>query len=97
MKIREITRAVREGEDGARVAADLRARLRFKTKPGEPGREQDIARMLDALDYAMKPVRSLIGRALWEPIPDEHENALRAVSKRLGYERKQLKKMRQRS
>lgn len=94
VKIEEITRAVRAGEEAAADAGALRDRLRYRTPRGDTGREHDIARAIDSINDAMRPLRSMMGKLVWDPVPDEQERALRAVSARLGYERKQLKKMR---
>ena len=87
---------VREALDGAYEAANgaatLRRRLRWKQKPGSRRREKQIADALEEIRRAMAPIRSLIGKAAWEEIPQEPD--LRAVSRRLQYERRQLKKMR---
>lgn len=90
----EISQAVSEGEAAANDAAALRARLRLVTKKGDPGREHDIKRAISRINKAMEPIRSIVGRLLWDPQPEAEDRAIRAVSKRLGYERKQLKKMR---
>lgn len=95
MQLSEITRAVRAGEDCIADVAALRGRLRHQTKRGDPGREHDLHQALDAVDDAMKPIRALIGKIPWDPPPSEQEDALRDVSARLQYERKQLKKMRE--
>lgn len=94
MTLSEITRAVAEGEDAILDVAALRKRLRQSTKPGDATRERDIERALRSLDDAMRPIRRWIGRLPWDPQPEEQDRALRDVSQRLQYERKQLKKMR---
>lgn len=68
--------------------------MRYEMAKGDPTRERAIEGALELIDEAMKPLRSMIGKLLWDPQPEEQDQALRAVSKRLQYERKQLKKMR---
>jgi hypothetical protein len=75
-------------------ANKLRRTLRWGSKPGSVKRERDIDRRLRAIDAAMRPIRSHIGKLVWEPIPSELDDALRAVSADLQVERRQFKKMR---
>lgn len=94
MDIDEIAKAVAAAEREHEAALSLRKRLRWRTKPGTQKRERDIGRRISAIDVTMKPLRSYIGRLVWEPIPDELEARLRAASLALQKDRKQLKKMR---
>lgn len=94
MDIDQIIRDVAAAEQEHEAALKLRRRLRWKSKPGTQKRERDIGRRISAIDCAMKPLRSHIGKLVWEPIPDELEDRLRAASRALQADRKQLKKMR---
>lgn len=87
---RDIAAALTE----AQTSNALRTRLRWRAKPGSAKRERDIARRLDAIDAAMKPLRSHIGKLHWHPVSDDLETRLRSASAQLQHERKQLKKMR---
>lgn len=77
----------------AEYANTLRAELRGRTTPTDPERVEQIDAMLEQLRLAMIPVRSLIGKQVWEPIPSHEEKALRDASAACQYERRQLKKM----
>jgi hypothetical protein len=82
-------------ENGHKVVEQARlARedLRKTYKPGTKERERVIEKTLRAIDEAMRPIRSAIGRIAWGAT--EYEDALREISSLLQYERKQLKKMR---
>lgn len=68
--------------------------LRRTTSPGQDSREKKIEGLLREINYAMEPVRSLIGKALREPLPGNAEDEIRELSQALQYERRQLKKMR---
>lgn len=92
--LQQITKAVAAGEAAAEDVRLTRERLRRTEKPGTPDREEALEQALGEIDTAMRPIRSLLGKVVWEPVPEEQEDALRAASKQLGYERKQLKKMR---
>lgn len=94
MEIEQITQDVAEAQAEAETAHALRKRLRWRSKPGTAKRERDIDRRLRAIDAAMKPLRSHIGKLAWHPLPDDLEKALRETSASLQAERKQLKKMR---
>jgi len=72
-------------------AALVRQDTRRAEKPGDSVREKRLDATLDEIDAAMKPVRSAIGRIAWGA--GEYEAELRDVSRRLQYERRQLKKM----
>lgn len=87
---RDIAEAQRVAED----AQALREDLRWSVKPGTTDRQRAIGHQLDAIDRAMKPIRSRIGGLIAHPLPAADERRLRQVSKGLQYERKQLKKMR---
>ncbi len=94
MDIEQTTQDVAAAEREHEAALTLRKKLRWKSKPGTQRRERDIGRRISAIDCAMKPLRSHIGKLVWEPIPDELEGRLRAASRALQADRKQLKKMR---
>ena len=80
----------------ATIAADARVSLRRRTQPGDPERAEAIERALSNLAAAMTPLRSAIGRLVWEPLPDALEQRLRDASARCQYERRQLRKMQKR-
>lgn len=75
-------------------AKEWREGARWRLRRDDPERQAHIAQLLDAIDDAMKPIRSHIGRLVHDPIPDAPERALREASAALQYERRQLKKMR---
>jgi len=79
---------------GADTAAGVRRGLRQASTPGAAEREQEIALALDGIDRVMRPIRSMRGKLVWEPMPSKAERALAEASARCQYERKQLKKMR---
>ena len=89
-------KAVSDALAAADEAAAVRRDLRRTVTPGAPDRERLIADTLRLLGEAMEPVRSLIGRFVWQPCPEATEASLREASARLQYERKQIKKMRRR-
>lgn len=78
----------------AHEARDFRETVRWSVKKNDPDRQARIQQLLDAIDDAMKPVRSHIGRLVHEPIPASLERSLRKSSAACQYERRQLKKMR---
>jgi hypothetical protein len=78
----------------AERAEELREELRWSVKPGDPEREERLAAQLSALDEVMRPVRSVLGRLAWSPLPEKADRALRSASAEVQYQRKQLKKMR---
>lgn len=89
----KLTAQVETGAALAQDSADLREALRWKAKTDDEGRAGDLVDMLERIRLAMIPIRSEIGRLVWEPLPAKLEEGLRTVSARLQYERKQLKKM----
>lgn len=90
----EVSDMVKLGDAALREARDTRGELRWQAKPGDPAREAELHRVLRLIDDVMRPIRSAIGKLVWEPISDRDERRLRATSKALQYERRQLKKMR---
>jgi hypothetical protein len=80
----------------ARRAQQVREDLRWDSTPGDVDREGLIAESIRSINAAMEPIRSHIGRLRYEPQPAAVERALREVSQDLGYQRRQLKKMRRR-
>lgn len=93
-RLSAITQAVATGEEVAEHARETREDLRWKSKRTDHDRQVRIDAAMEEIRYSMAPIRAEIGRLVWEPIPNEQERALRAVSRTLQYERKQLKKMR---
>lgn len=84
-----------EAAEGVRQeAATWRAENRWKVKADDPDRQAALGSILDQIDDVMVPLRSHIGRLIWEPVQQELETRLREVSTGLQYERRQLKKMR---
>jgi hypothetical protein len=88
-----VARDTENGLDTANSARIFRENLRWRTRRGDPERTRTLEAELRAVDAAMKPIRAHIGRAVWEPLPDALEEPLREASRRLQYERRQLKKM----
>jgi hypothetical protein len=81
------------GEHSLEEAREAREALRKVTEPGDESREFRLAEARTLIDDAMVPIRSLIGKLIWEPRPAAEERALRDLSKRLGAERRRIKKM----
>lgn len=76
--------------------AELHARSvreEWRRQPTSLERTDAILGALEGLRVAMVPLRSAIGRLVWEPLPDDLERRLREQSARLQYERRQLRKM----
>jgi hypothetical protein len=85
-------RAAAKGRETVDFAQAERAAMR-KTMRHGPQRVKRLEAAIDAINLAMKPIRSLIGKTTWEPLPTAIEDDLRSVSRQLQYERRQLKKM----
>lgn len=85
---------IKKAAETAEEAETLRQDLRWNVQPGEKHREQAILAQLDAIRLAMVPIRAAMGRLQFGSISATQEAKLRAVSQRLQYERRQLKKMR---
>lgn len=90
----EIEKLVAAAKRVNRDALLAREELRWRVRKGDPDRKQRIDTMIANIDRIMKPVRSMVARLLWEPVPEAQAESLRAVSQSLQYERRQLKKMR---
>lgn len=89
-----ILRAVVErGRETARDATMTRQGLRWRSSPTDAGRQKAIADAIEDINDAMADIRSARAWVVWHPVPEADEDALRAVSRDLQYERKQLKKM----
>jgi hypothetical protein len=86
--------AIGRAEAVAEEAFKLRKRFRATVSPSNAERQRDIERAIEAINVAAQPVRSAIGRSLFRRLPSDLDLQLRAISQRLQYERKQLKKMR---
>jgi hypothetical protein len=73
----------------------FRAETRWRVRRDDPTRQAHLQELLDAIDDAMRPLRSHIGRLVHQPLhSDRDEKRLRKASAALQYERRQLKKMR---
>lgn len=83
---------VDRAEEAAEVGRVLRLELARKVKPGL-SRDRRIIPVLDQLDDAAKPLRSLIGRFIFEKFPQHLEQRARRSSFAIQSERRQLKKM----
>lgn len=81
------------GQRVADQAESLRARLRRRLAVDHPRRVESIQAMLEAIDAAMKPIRSHMGRLMWHDYPEDIETLLPEVSAGLQAQRRQLKKM----
>ncbi len=91
----QIERDVEFAEQIDRDSRQFRAEHRWRVKRSDPTRQAHIQQLLDAIDDAMRPLRSHIGRLVHQPLPSEaDEKRLRGASAGLQYERRQLKKMR---
>ena len=80
--------------EAGRGAQVLREELRWSVATDDPDRAARIEECLENLRIAMTPVRSAIGSFIWHPAPAEVEQAVREASAYVGYQRKQIKKMR---
>ena len=92
--LERIHRAIEKGRETVAHAHETRKRLRRSTTPGQRGRERDLNEAIVAINDAMEPIRSIIGKATWTPLPENLEAQVRETSAYLQYERRQLKKMR---
>lgn len=82
------------GHAAATAAADLRRHLRGRTKKTDASRVARIGTELDRLDAAAKPLRSMVGRLPYLKVITQAEIVdVQEASKRIQYERSQLKKM----
>jgi hypothetical protein len=81
-------------EEAVAEARAVRHALRWKVEKSDPGRKAQIEDELDNVAEAMAPIRSYIGRLMFEPLPDALEARLRDVSKQLQHQRRALKRMR---
>lgn len=83
-----------DGHAAANSAASLRVHLRGRTKKTDASRISRIGTELDRLDDVAGPLRSVIGRLPYITVITQAEIAyVKDASKRLQYERSQLKKM----
>jgi hypothetical protein len=89
----ETRKAVDHARKVTRDCEAARSHLRRRTRPGEENREARLALYITALHDAMAPIRSQIGKIPYGSVAPRDEVILRDVSKRLKYERKQLRKM----
>jgi len=90
----DIREQIAEAQRVLVTATSTRIRLRRKLKRDHSGRQEAIAAILEAIDAAMKPIRSISGRMNWQAFPEDLCEAVPEVSSSLQYERRQLKKMR---
>jgi hypothetical protein len=77
-------------------AADVRARLRRRARPGSPNRQADLLEQLALLNEAGARLRSLIGCIQWpqyELSGTKYETNLRNSSGEIERERRKLRKM----
>lgn len=82
------------GHAAADSAQALRLHLRGRTKKTDASRISRIGTELDRLDAAAQPLRSVIGRLPYIVVITQAEIAsVKDASKRIQYERSQLKKM----
>lgn len=93
----QIRSAAARGHDVARLARQARSSLRRQTDPGGERRERTLAKQIALINTAMEPIRSYVGRLPHLDLIDpDLEADLRAASRSLQYERRQLKKMQRR-
>lgn len=89
----DIEDAIADSRVAVRRAATLRKDLRWNSKRWDSARRERIELEIRRLGAAMAPIRSAIGRLVWEPVAAALDTRLRDASRALQYERKQLKKM----
>lgn len=94
MKVMALRDDIRHGHTVAATAEAFRQDTRWNVKPGDSDREKQLGAHLEEIREAMIPIRSALGRAQYGQVTEAQEKALREVSARLQYQRKQLKKMR---
>lgn len=78
------------------VAQDVRKFHAKRTKVGNAQRNTDIRHAADQITAAMRPIRSALGRAPYDPInalTEQQHKELRDASKRLQVERRKLWKL----
>jgi DNA repair exonuclease SbcCD ATPase subunit len=81
-------------EKTAANARSVREEMRWRQTPGSAERQASLRDHLHRITMAMAPLRSAIGKLVFgDEEATEAEHELRAASKRLQYERKQLNKM----
>lgn len=90
----DLQRVIERAEQAAEAARLEREDLRWNSEPGSTERERTIRKRLEALRKAMIPVRSAIGKLIWDADCADREGDLRRVSKAIQYQAKQFKKMR---
>lgn len=78
------------------LAREVRARHRRASKMDDPARMRDIALARTAIQDAMRPIRSEMGRAIFDPATarvERSRNRLRSASLDLQAERRKLWKL----
>lgn len=86
---------LKEAEKTFVAASKVRVSERRGAPPGEKFRNARIKKAIHEINTTMMAVRSLVHRLQWndELLPEEDQARLRELSRRLQYERRQLKKM----
>lgn len=92
-----LQRDIERAEQAAEAARLVREDLRWNSEPGDTERERTIRAQLEKLRKAMAPIRSAIGKLIWDDACADREGDLRRVSAALQYNQKQLKKMKRRA
>lgn len=93
VKLPEHDDIVAEAKQQIASAQKLRRRLRRRSKRGDPTRNRRIHEQLALLGDAMKPIRSATGKLQWVFVDEAAAEELYTVSRRLQYERRQLRRM----
>lgn len=85
------------GEKAIAQAQDVRSYHRKRTRIGHPQRNTDILHAMQKVQAAMRPIRSALGRAPYQPLNEtsrSETDELKAMSKRVQAERRKLWKLR---
>ena len=87
---------IEDGRQAVLLAQDVRVRHRRSSKPDDPARVRDLTAAREAVRAAMRPIRSEMGRAIFDPATAQAERArerLRDMSAQLQAERRRLWKL----
>lgn len=87
---------IENGYLAVELAREVRARHRRTSKPDDPERVRDLDLARNAIQEAMRPIRSEIGRAIFDPATSQAERRrekMRNVSAELQAERRKLWKL----
>ena len=90
---------IQSGDEAVEAARATREDTRWSVGKADTSRAILLGQEIEALAAVMAPIRSKIAQIAWrkDALDPDLEDTLRSTSKRLQYERKQLKKMMRRT